>query len=91
MIPHVVASHSNEIFFLKHIDDKGDHIMVDEECNITGIIDWEFASAEPKSLAFRSPAMMWPVGDFYDGKNNVSLEELEFATMVEKRVRTDRA
>ena len=29
-------------FYLKHFDDKGDHILIDEQYNITGIIDWEF-------------------------------------------------
>lgn len=28
-----------ERFFLKHVNDKGDHILVDEQLNITGIID----------------------------------------------------
>ncbi len=26
-------------FYLKHFDDKGDHILIDEQYNITGIID----------------------------------------------------
>ena len=30
---------------------------------------------------------MWPVGDFYDGKNNLSTEELEFANIFRKRGR----
>lgn len=29
-------------FFIKHADDKGDHILVDKDGNITGIIDWEW-------------------------------------------------
>jgi hypothetical protein len=28
-----------ERFYLKHVDDKGDHILVDEQLNISGIID----------------------------------------------------
>ncbi len=28
-------------FYLRHADDKGDHILVDHEFNLTGIIDWE--------------------------------------------------
>lgn len=55
-------------FYLKHFDDKGDHILIDEQYNITGIIDWEFASTESTNLAFSASCMMWPVGDFYDGK-----------------------
>ena len=49
-------------FYLKHYDDKGDHILVDEEHNITGVIDWEFTSTESKELAFSSLCMMWLVG-----------------------------
>ena len=29
-------------FYVKHADDKCDHIMVDEDGHITGIIDWEW-------------------------------------------------
>lgn len=76
-------------FFLKHFDDKGDHILVDTDFNITGIIDWEFASAEPKALAFSTPCMLWPVGDFYDGKGELSAEEIEFAEIFEARGRED--
>ncbi|KAJ5630027.1 hypothetical protein N7528_003684 [Penicillium herquei] len=39
-------------FFLKHVDDKGDHLLVDENFNITGIIDWQFARTVPASEAF---------------------------------------
>lgn len=31
--------HDDEKFYLKHTDDKGDHILVDEHFNITDIID----------------------------------------------------
>jgi hypothetical protein len=76
-------------FFIKHYDDKGDHILVDADFNITGIIDWEFASAEPKAPAFSTPDMLWPVRDFYNGKNELSAEEIEFAEMFEVRGRAD--
>lgn len=49
---------------------------MDEEYNITGIIDWEFASAEAKELAFSSPCMMWPVAKFYDGDNALAEDEV---------------
>lgn len=58
-LPALISSETNEgPFYLKHYDDNGDHILVDDDCNITGIIDWEFASAEAKDLAFSSPCMM---------------------------------
>lgn len=78
-------------FYLRHFDDKGDHILIDEHFNITGIIDWEFASFEAKEQAFNSPCMMWPVGDFFDGGNDLSEDELQFAAMFEQRGRADLA
>ncbi|KAF1344233.1 hypothetical protein BDV97DRAFT_403173 [Delphinella strobiligena] len=72
-------------FYIKHFDDKGDHILVDKDHNITGIIDWEFASTESKPSAFSSPCMMWPVGEYYDGSNQLSPEELAFAQMFQRR------
>lgn len=91
MIPEVVSLHNDAGFFLKHFDDKGDHIMVDEDFKITGIIDWEFASAEPKALAFSSPPMLWPVLDFFAGSNRLSPEEMGLAAVFERRGRNDMA
>ena len=39
MIPQVLSLHNDAGFYLKHFDDKGDHILVDKDFNITGIID----------------------------------------------------
>ena len=78
-------------FFLKHGEDKGDHIMVDVDFNITGIIDWEFTTTEPKALAFSTPCMLFPVADFYDGRNDLSTEETEFAGLLEASGRHDLA
>ena len=72
-------------FFLKHNDDKGDHILVDSEGNITGLIDWEYASTESKELAFSSPCMMWDVGDFYDGSNELTPVEKEFSELLSQK------
>ncbi|KAL5344008.1 hypothetical protein BJX70DRAFT_393430 [Aspergillus crustosus] len=36
-------------FYLKHADEKGDHILVDDDYNITGILDWEWAHTDSKS------------------------------------------
>ncbi|KAK2051282.1 hypothetical protein LY76DRAFT_478974, partial [Colletotrichum caudatum] len=92
-VPGLAASSASREgpFYLKHGEDKGDHIFVDDEYNITGMIDWEFASAEPKELAFSSPCMMWPVGDFYDGKNNLAEEEVELACIFDSCGRGDLA
>lgn len=36
-------SHGDDKFYLKHTDDKGDHTVFNDDFNITGIIDWEWA------------------------------------------------
>jgi hypothetical protein len=92
-LPELVASSASRSgpFYLKHYDDKGDHLLVDEDYNITGVIDWEFASAEAKELAFSSPCMVWTVGDFYDGSNALNEDEEKFAAIFERRGRADMA
>lgn len=91
-IPNLIknATHGSS-FYIKHCDDKGDHILVDDNFNITGIIDWEWASTECAQLAFSAPCMMWPVAEFYDGSNILSTEEREFAAMFQQRGREDLA
>ncbi|KAI1097924.1 hypothetical protein F4804DRAFT_346769 [Jackrogersella minutella] len=56
---------SGEAFFLKHPDDKGDHILVNEDFDIVGMIDWEWCQT--------------PVAKFYDGSNELADEELRLA------------
>lgn len=90
-LPSLLASATDNHFYLKHADDKGDHILIDEDYNITGIIDWEWASTETKNFAFSSPCMMWPVAKYYDGSNELSQEEHEFAQMFRRRGREDMA
>jgi len=86
-LPQLFASSASPTgpFYLKHYDDKGDHILVDDGYSITGIIDWEFASAEAKELAFSSPCMMWPMADFYDDRNALAEDEERFAAIFEQR------
>ncbi|KAH0354608.1 hypothetical protein KCU81_g1454, partial [Aureobasidium melanogenum] len=90
-LPGLLANATDNHFYLKHADDKGDHILIDEDYNITGIIDWEWASTETKNFAFSFPCMMWPVVKYYDGSNELSQEELEFAQMFQRRGREDMA
>lgn len=72
-------------FFIRHRDDKGDHILVDSDFNITGVLDWEFASIEHPSIAFSSPCMLWPIGEFYNGSQTLSSAEHEFAQILESK------
>jgi hypothetical protein len=80
-----------ESFYLKHPDDKGDHIFVDDSFNIAGIIDWEWTQTVPSEDAFTSPCMMWLVGRFYERPNELSDEEVRFADIFCERGRDDLA
>lgn len=62
-------------FFLKHVDDKGDHILVDEEYNITGIIDWQFARFVPACEAFGPSLFTADLSTLYDGTVGLSSDD----------------
>jgi aminoglycoside phosphotransferase (APT) family kinase protein len=80
-----------EQFFLKHPDDKGDHILVNDSFDIVGIIDWEWTHTVSKAEAFSSPCMMWPVDKFYKGSNKLEEDELRLAAIFRERGREDLA
>jgi hypothetical protein len=73
---------SDQKFYLRHPDDAGSHIMVDDEFNITGIIDWEWAHTVPGAMAFSSPSWLWDVGKFFDGSNKLGTREIAFAELL---------
>lgn len=75
----------NQQFFLKHPDDKGDHILINEECKIVGIIDWDWTQTHSKAEAFSSPCMLWPVRQFYEGSNELSPDERRLAQIYTDR------
>lgn len=85
------AVEEDEKFYLKHADDKGDHIFVNADFDIVGVIDWEWCSTASKEVAFSSPCMMWPVAAFYDGSNELADEELLLARVLCERGREDLA
>ena len=78
-------SNNDNRFYLKHADEKGDQILVDDDYNITGIIDWEWAYTAPPAHAFNSPIVLLPVGEFYEGVNTLGADEVTFADMLEEK------
>lgn len=78
-------------FFIKHPDDKEDHILVDDDMQITGIIDWELTTTVSKAFAFSSPSTLWSVKDFYEGSNQLSKDEEVLSLIWEERNRPDLA
>ncbi|PTB81785.1 hypothetical protein M440DRAFT_1444475 [Trichoderma longibrachiatum ATCC 18648] len=47
-------------FAMAHGDLKPSNIIVDEQCNIKGIIDWGFAEMVPVATAALFPTLLWP-------------------------------
>ncbi|KAJ3482459.1 hypothetical protein NLG97_g7564 [Lecanicillium saksenae] len=89
--PSKQAGPDGEKFFLKHADDKGEHIVVNENFDIVGIIDWEWCSTVSKEKTFSSPCMMWPIGAFYDVSNALAEDEVMLATAFREKGRQDLA
>ncbi|TDZ34318.1 hypothetical protein C8035_v010720 [Colletotrichum spinosum] len=91
LIPYVspASAPDDHSYYLKHADDKGDHILVDDDFNITGIIDWEWAHTAPPAHAFNSPVGLLPVADFYSGANDLGDDEVTFARLLEEKGRQD--
>ncbi|KAK1762608.1 hypothetical protein QBC33DRAFT_258357 [Phialemonium atrogriseum] len=71
--------------FLKHPDDKGDHILVNSSFDVVGIIDWEWTQTVSRAEAFCSPCMLWPVTEFYNGSNELAADELRLASIFRER------
>ncbi|KAI1928551.1 hypothetical protein LOZ53_002616 [Ophidiomyces ophidiicola] len=70
-IPDLCCTNNTEAslqFFLKHVDDKGDHILVDENYNITGVIDWQFARVVPACEAFGPSLVTADLNALYTGQ-----------------------
>lgn len=78
-------------FYLKHMDDKGDQILVDDEFNIVGVIDWEWAQTVPKSDAFAAPLFLLDMGAYYSGDNAPSDMEQTFVRVLEEKGHADLA
>lgn len=91
VLPPSSTKDARQEYFLKHADDKGDHVLVDDEMNITGIIDWEWAHTAPPGHAFNSPIGLLPVGKFYEGAVDLGDDEMVFARLLEGKGRKDLA
>ncbi|PWI77004.1 hypothetical protein PCL_04198 [Purpureocillium lilacinum] len=92
LVPTITPASTGDIkFYLKHADDKGDHILVDDDFNVTGIIDWEWAHTAPPEHAFNSPVGFLPVSEFYGGNTAIGGGEAVFAELLEGRGRRDLA
>ncbi|KZF19250.1 hypothetical protein L228DRAFT_251364 [Xylona heveae TC161] len=74
-----------EKFYIKHVDDKGDHLMVDDELNITGIIDWQMARVVPAREAFGPSLVTAEMGDIYNGMSSLTVHDLALARFLKAK------
>lgn len=89
----VLAASSEAIsgFFLKHVDDKGDHVLVDEDYNITAVIDWQFARFVPACEAFGPSLFTADLGKLYGGIAGLSADDTSLASKLRQAGRDDLA
>ncbi|OKL62612.1 hypothetical protein UA08_01135 [Talaromyces atroroseus] len=78
------ASFDDGPFFLK-LDDKGDHILVGDGYNITGIIDWTYARIVPTFEAFGPSLLTVNLNDMFNGKAGQSTNDSLMAEAVQSR------
>ncbi|KAI1132538.1 hypothetical protein F5Y10DRAFT_196677 [Nemania abortiva] len=74
-----------EKFFLKHIDDVGDHLLVDENHNVTGIIDWQMARVVPRREAFGVSLVTADMHALCNGKISLSVNDVALADALRER------
>lgn len=82
---------NTEQFYVKHVDDKGDHLMVDEELNIIGIIDWQMARVVPADEAFGPSLVTAEMGDIYNGFSSMTIHDRALARLLKEKGEDDLA
>ncbi|KAK7397617.1 hypothetical protein QQX98_013015 [Neonectria punicea] len=78
-------SDSKDKFFLKHVDDKGDHLMVDEDLNITSIIDWQMARIVPRREVFALSLVSANIRALCGGDVSLSTKDLELSNALREK------
>ena len=72
-------------FFLKHMDEKGDHILVDKNFEITGIIDWTFARTVPAYEAFGPSLVSANNNHLFSGKPGLSDDDVRVGRAMQRQ------
>ncbi|KAI1272956.1 hypothetical protein F5Y07DRAFT_378386 [Xylaria sp. FL0933] len=85
LIQQDAEARAPEQFFLKHVDDKGDHLLVDENLNITGIIDWQMARVAPRREAFGASLVTADMSALCGGKVSLSDDDTALADVLGSR------
>ncbi|RJE19310.1 hypothetical protein PHISCL_08351 [Aspergillus sclerotialis] len=73
--PNHFSPDTTEEFYIKHVDDKGDHLMVDDQLNIVGIIDWQMARMVPANEAFGPSLVTAEMSDIYNRVSSLTVHD----------------
>lgn len=77
---------AQEQFFLKHADDNGQHLLIDDDYNITGVVDWQHARLVPPREAFGASLVTVVLKELvHGGKSSLSVRDKLLAEALEKR------
>jgi len=87
----LVAREKSSAFYLKHVDDKGDHLLIDGNYNITGIIDWQFARIVPACEAFGPSLITASLNKLCSKDSGLTDDDIFLARRFEMKGRADLA
>ncbi|KAK0636909.1 hypothetical protein B0T17DRAFT_587923 [Bombardia bombarda] len=71
--------------FLKHVDDKGDHLLVDGDSNIIGIIDCQMARVVPRREAFAVSLVTADMRELCDGNVSISADDVALSDALREK------
>ncbi|KAK4235428.1 hypothetical protein C8A03DRAFT_46442 [Achaetomium macrosporum] len=78
-------------FFVKHVDDHGGHILVDDGLSITGIIDWQMARVVPRCEAFGPSLVSVDIDALSTGRLGLGVDDAGLTRALRKKGRDELA
>lgn len=72
-------------FFMKHMDDMGYRILVDDKYNITGIIDWTFARIVPAYKVFSPSLLTADMSHIFSGTTGLSEKDKRLNEVINRK------
>ncbi|KAI1759027.1 aminoglycoside phosphotransferase [Hypoxylon sp. FL1150] len=85
------AGESTEGFFLKNVDDMADHILIDEDSNVTGIVDWQCSRFVPACEAFGPSLLTVDLGNLHNGRLGLRARDEILTDALKQKGRKDLA
>lgn len=74
-----------EPYYLKHVDDKGGHLLVDDDLNFVGVTDWQMARIVLLNEAFGNSLVTADTNAVGKGKNGFGSKDRLLADFLRKK------